>query len=391
LRGNSEVFMSIPVLLVSTATRWYGTARIPRALSLAGFDVALLTPRNSLAEKSGYVGRIAFLEDRSTPMAWMVAFSAMVSAVSPRIVIPCDDMAFRLLGMLATDPPQNLRPDAHLGLAALIRDSLGEPALFDASVNKTRLPAAIEPLGVRMPPWVLAETPAEGRDFAARHGYPIVVKRNYSFAGNGVAICRDQAAVERAFVELRRPDGIAPTTVGPLLLQAHIDGPTAYYPMATWRGELLAGWCAERLVGNPEPKGPATVVRNFRSDEIRGFATAVARAFAMSGLSSLECTLERDTGKAYLIEINRRVTPGMHCSTTLNVDFCGALRAAMQGEPLPSRRDLDPGEEISLCRFPGEWLRDPQSKWLRNLPVDVPWEEPDLVAALLALRHENSL
>src|SRR4051794_36905126 len=35
---------AIPVLLVSTATRWYGTARTPRALAKAGFEVTLLTP-----------------------------------------------------------------------------------------------------------------------------------------------------------------------------------------------------------------------------------------------------------------------------------------------------------------------------------------------------------
>jgi hypothetical protein len=243
---------------------------------------------------------------------------------------------------------------------------------------------------VRMPPCVLAQTPADGLDFIARQGYPVVVKRSYSFAGHGVAICNDEAALERAFVELRRPDRIDPPMPGPLLLQAHIDGRTAYYPIAAWRGELLAGWGAERLVGNPEPKGLATVVRNFRSDEIRGFATVIVRAFAVSGLLSLECTLERATGRAYLIEINRRVTPGMHCSAALNVDFCGSLRAAMEGEPLPARRDLDPGRDVSLCRFPGEWLRDPRSKWLRDLPVDVPWDEPDLIAALLALRHESS-
>lgn len=382
--------MAIPVLLVSTATRWYGTARIPRALSLAGFEVSLLTPRNSLAEKSGYVARVGYLEDRSTPMQWLFAFSAMVSAISPRIVIPCDDMAFRLLHSLATQPPQNLQPALQLKLAALIRDSLGEPAFFEASVNKTSLPAAVEPLGVRMPPWTLAQVPADGREFIARHGYPVVVKRSYSFAGQGVAICQNEAELERAFVELRRPDGIEPPTPGPLLLQAHIDGRTTYYSIAAWQGELLAGWATERLLGNPEPKGPATVVHQYRSDEIRGFAAAIVRAFSASGLLSLECTVERTTGQAYLIEINRRVTPGMHRSVSLRLDFCSALRAAIDGQPLPERRDLDPGEEYTGCHFPQEWLRDPQSPWLRTHPVDVPWDEPELIEALLALRHEQS-
>ena len=40
---------NLPVLLVSTAARWYGAERMPRALAKAGFEVTLLTPRRSLA------------------------------------------------------------------------------------------------------------------------------------------------------------------------------------------------------------------------------------------------------------------------------------------------------------------------------------------------------
>ena len=55
------------VLLVSTATRWIGTARIPAALASAGFAVSLLTPRNSLAERSRFVSHVGYLPDDATP------------------------------------------------------------------------------------------------------------------------------------------------------------------------------------------------------------------------------------------------------------------------------------------------------------------------------------
>jgi hypothetical protein len=38
--------------------------------------------------------------------------------------------------------------------------------------------------------------------------------------------------------------------------------------------------------------------------------------------------------------------------------------------------------------FPQEWLRDPESEWILDHPVDVPWDEPELIEAMLALRHE---
>ncbi|MEO8755497.1 MAG: hypothetical protein ABI624_22775, partial [Casimicrobiaceae bacterium] len=77
-----------------------GTARIPGALAKAGFDVSLLVPENSLAERSRFVTRVAHLPDRTTPAQWIDAFAAMVESISPRIVMPCDDTAFQLLQLL---------------------------------------------------------------------------------------------------------------------------------------------------------------------------------------------------------------------------------------------------------------------------------------------------
>ena len=57
-RFAAQMTAAVPILLVSTATRWYGTARTPRALAKAGFEVTLLAPRNSLAESSRFVARM---------------------------------------------------------------------------------------------------------------------------------------------------------------------------------------------------------------------------------------------------------------------------------------------------------------------------------------------
>jgi hypothetical protein len=39
--------------------------------------------------------------------------------------------------------------------------------------------------------------------------------------------------------------------------------------------------------------------------------------------------------------------------------------------------------------FPREWLNEPASPHLHEYPVDVPWDEPELFAALLRMRHEG--
>jgi len=72
----------------------------------------LLTPRNSLAEKSRFVARVGHLPDNATVSQWVAAFAGAVSATAPRIVLPCDDMAFHLLAMLVRSPPRELLGNA---------------------------------------------------------------------------------------------------------------------------------------------------------------------------------------------------------------------------------------------------------------------------------------
>ena len=382
--------MSVSVLLVATTTRWFGTARIPRALARAGFDVSLLTPKGSIAEHSRFIGKIGHLPDQATPRQWAHAFAATVKATAPRLVLPCDDMSFQLLQALVASPPENMQAGLHLELASLIRESLGEPAWYRTSIDKTLLPAAAEALGVRVPPFQILRTVAEAEAFAAVHGYPIVVKRGLSFAGNGVAICRGPGELALAFRELPalRALDLGDAGDGELLVQAHVPGRGMYYQIAAWKGNFLAGMAVDKLVASPSPTGPATVVRYRRSPELRDFAQRLVRGFGITGLLGLELMAHEQTGEPYLLEINRRITPGTHRGSLIGMDLCAALHAAMHGVASPSRTDLNEGEEDTVCQFPQEWLRDPESPNLRTLRVDVPWDEPELIEAMLALRNE---
>lgn len=110
--------------------------------------------------------------------------------------------------------------------------------------------------------------------------------------------------------------------------------------------------------------------------------------FAMSGFFVAEFRTDERTQDVHLIDINRRISPATHLGAARNVDFCAALFADLQGTPSTSRSDLAEGESGMTVYFPGEWLRDPNSRYLREYPVDVPWDEPELIEALLALRHE---
>ncbi|HEX7329570.1 MAG TPA: hypothetical protein VF428_13655 [Casimicrobiaceae bacterium] len=383
---------TVPILLVATATKWPGTARIPRALARAGFNVSLLAPRGSLAEHSRYIDRIAWLPEASTPLQWVHAFAATVAATSPRLAIPCDDMALRLMQQLALAPPPQLRSTLSLSLATLVRTSLGDPAHFETTSDKTLLADAAPALGIGVPPSLVCRRVDDALAFADAHGWPMVVKRAHGFAGQGVAICADRASLDAAFARLaddERRDRIAANAGDPaLVVQPLVRGPTQYYMGVAWQGRLLAGYAGEKVVAHPEPNGPPTVARYFRSPRLREITVRLLRGFSVTGFFVAEFRLDEASGEPLLLELTRRMSPVTHRSADRNVDLCAALHAELSGTVSPSRLDLDDGESGYVVFFPGEWLRDPQSAWLRGQPVDVPWDEPELLAAMMKLRLE---
>jgi hypothetical protein len=308
---------------------------------------------------------------------------------SPRILLPCDDLSFRLLRLLAILPPPGVAASLHLRLSELIRHSLGDPRFYEVSVDKTLLPSAARALGVRVPQSIVCADLPAAEAFALEHGFPVVLKRRHSSFGDGVAICASYSELAPAFATLMvadRADDVGNEDCGRLLIQSFIAGSIDYYAVAAWRGTMLVGYGAARVVGNPEPKGPATVTRYHRAPAMREFAQRLVEGFGMSGLLGLECVIAA-AGEPYLIEVNRRIVPGTHRGRELGADQCAALHAALTGVATPTRTDFEAGEEVVRVSFPQEWLRDPQSRWLREYPVDVPWDELELLAAMVARRR----
>lgn len=377
--------MGTPLLLVATATGWLGTARMPRALAMAGFEVALLAPRGALAAKSRFVAKLGHLPDGATPVQWVHAFAAMAKATSPRLVVPCDDVAFRLLQMLAVSPPDRLNPELADELRPLVVDSLGDPAHYRTSVDKTLLPGAAAALGVRVPPHAVVATLGAAEVFASAHGYPVVLKRDESTAGDGVEIVEARERLAPAFTRLALHNRSGSTGHGAqaLVIQARIPGTIHYENTCAWRGERIAGFAVARLA-YADAKGPAAVIRCYHSPQIREFSSRLVRGFGMTGLFASEYIVHEATGEAYLLEINRRLTPGMHVGPRVDVDLCAALHSALRGETVAGRTGMSEGEEWINVHFPQEWLRDPESAYLRDYPVDVPWDEPELFEAMVA-------
>jgi predicted ATP-grasp superfamily ATP-dependent carboligase len=379
------------VLLVSTATRWLGTARMPRVLARAGFDVALLAPRDSLATKSRYVSRTAFLSESATPVEWLLRLIQVIDTVSPELLVPCDEMAVRLLFALAVEPPPGFKPALRARLVSLITSSLGDPRFYEPSIDKTMLPAAADTLGIPVPPYALATRIDDAINHAATLGYPVVLKRRFGFAGQGVAVVSTREELTDAAQRLLRPDqlDLGEHREPQLLVQAFITGPYRSQALVALRGEPLASFGWERHVATTPVKGQTSVLRFVRSPETRAFSEALCRGFGIGGFFNVQFVVDERTGDAYLLEINRRIVTHTHLGERVGQDLGRALLRALEGKPAEAAPTVDEAVGGTVVIFPREWLRDPGSRHLAEFPSDVPWDDPELVAAMFAMRHEE--
>ena len=171
-----------------------------------------------------------------------------------------------------------------------------------------------------------------------------------------------------------------------LLVQSFVRGPYHSQAIAAWDGEVLAQFAWERQVATLPCKGQTSVLRFVRSPESGAYAETLCKAFRISGFGNVQFVLD-DDGRAYLLEINRRVVTHMHMGERVGADLGVAMARKLRGLPAEPRFDPPAGSGPSIAIFPREWLRDPHSPWLRECPADLPWDEPALLKAILAMRH----
>jgi predicted ATP-grasp superfamily ATP-dependent carboligase len=359
-----------------------------RALAKADCEVSLLAPADSLAAKSRYVARLHVLAGNAIPMEWLHSLIAAIDDTAPRMLVPCDEMAVRLLFALALDPPRDLPSATRLRLDMLVRTSLGDPEFFQSSIDKILLPPAAEALGMRVPPYALADGVDEAIARAASLGYPLVLKRRFGFAGEGVAVVTDADDLVRQGRSLLSPDQLDLGQSHPqqLLVQSFIRGPYHSQAIAAWRGKPLARFAWERQVATLPYKGQTSVLRFVRSPETAAHTETLCEAFGISGFCNVQFVLDQD-GRAYLLELNRRIVTHMHMGERVGADLAAAMARQLRGLPPapPTEPPLQSGPSVAI--FPREWLRDPHSRWLHEYPSDLPWDDPALIKAMLAMLH----
>jgi biotin carboxylase len=236
---------------------------------------------------------------------------------------------------------------------------------------------------------------------------PAVLKADGTSGGDGVKIVRTRPEAFDAFRSLHAPPLVAravkralldrdSTLVWPSLLrqrpavsvQQYVAGHEATSTAACWQGKVLASLHFE-VLQKSSPAGPASVLRRINNSDMTRATEIMVRRMNLSGLHGFDFMIEANTSNAYLIETNPRATQVGHLTLGAGHDLPAALFAAITENALRPSATVTENDVIAL--FPREWLRDPESSFLRSGFHDVPWDQPKLIASCVEHNREQWL
>jgi carbamoylphosphate synthase large subunit len=378
-----------PRVLLATTSCWYPSARLTVALSRRGCGVEVVCPAQHPVRKSKSVLRVHEYSGLS-PLA---SFARAITVAEPDFIVSGDDFATQHLHRLYAQEKRKGKLDSPI--CAVIERSLGNPESFSIVSARTAFMDAARKEGVRVPPTEVIRNAEELKAWIMRTGLPTVLKANGTSGGDGVRIAHTLAEANHSFEELQAPPLLARALkrtlvdqdtrlLWPSILrhrsvvngQMFVVGQEATSTIVCWKGAVLASLHFQ-VVNKTSSTGHASVLRLIENGEMSAAVERMSRRLSLSGFYGFDFMLEVDTGNAHLIEVNPRSTQVGHLSLGVGRDLPSALYATLSGEPVQPSPKVTDKDTIAL--FPQEWIRDPESPFLRSAYHDVPWEESELI------------
>jgi hypothetical protein len=380
------------VLFVAFEGARWGAARLVKPLGDAGFNVAALCPRDNPLAQTRFLRRCFALASIMNARRIEQALAAAMRDWQPRLIIPGDERAVACLQALLRRIRRGGKTSLSPAAVEVLGVSLGNPERFDAMMLKSDTVRLARELGVKVPAGATVASAREAVVIAERIGFPVFVKRSFSWAGLGVTRCDDAdeltAAFEATQVHRRVPFHATlkrilhrdwNPTISTVDVQQAVRGVPAFYCTVALNGRMLAGIAgvARRTCA---ATGPSSMVWLGPHDAMAHAAARMIGALGATGFIGFDFMVEAQTGAVYLLECNPRPTPVCHLGGRLGVDLCAALAAGLHGAAGPARAPL---HEETIALFPQEWLRDARGLDGFEGFVDVPFDDPALVCAML--------
>ncbi|MEO6830336.1 MAG: ATP-grasp domain-containing protein [Acidobacteriaceae bacterium] len=391
-----------PKILLATTCRWFSTARLAMAFARSGCAVEAICPSNHPIAATRVV-TTQFGFNALTPLR---SFRAAILAAKADLIVPCDDLAASYLHQLYR-LADRFQDETSRSICRMISISLGDPAGYPLTESRDIFMAMIRREEIRAPETATIASEEELKDWLSRFGFPAVLKADGTSGGEGVKIVHTLHESLRAYRFLHAP---LPTLVAAkrvildkdwncfspwlaqrkrdISIQTFVSGPDTNMALACWQGKILSSISVE-VLQTCKPKGPATIVRLIKNDEMNRAAEKIISSLNFSGLCGLDFLLDATTGDAYLIEMNARATQTCPLPLAHGQDLVESLCSKFSGT-LPSATAIElQTDRIAL--FPTAWQGDQTDEMFTSAYHDVPWEEPELVRlGMDQIKHGSS-
>lgn len=225
--------------------------------------------------------------------------------------------------------PNNLALPLHKHGVRILGTS---PESIDSSEDRGKFSALMDSIGVRQPEWSALSSKEEAFAFAARVGYPVLVRPSYVLSGAAMSVANDQAGLARMLDNAVSVSPEHPVVITKFLrdaLEIEFDGVAA-------GGTVVAHAVSEHVEQAGVHSGDATLIlppqtlSPYYIAQVKGIAAKVAKALAISGPFNMQ--LLAKGADVLVIECNLRASRSFpFVSKTVGSDFIQAATKVMLG------------------------------------------------------------
>ena len=369
--------MADPRLLFLSLTDDVGSDRIVSELGRYGAVCAVLAPANAYATLPRCVDQHFALPSHAGTIArTMVLRSKLVDAVrrwQPTAIIPLDELSALLLRAIASEvqTAEDLR--------ALLVRSLGRIEGYAAACHRVPLIETAVRVGVAVPAFFSVPGPDTSPPAI---GFPIVIKRDHSSGSGGVVIAQNRAELAKAIRAARFRQLVKRKLArlagfdhgeGAILAQAFVLGRLAMHTAVARDGRMVDGQSLLAVRSHPS-KRSSTVLEPLECPTMAEAARRIIAALGCSGFVSFDFIVG-DDGRPLLIEMNPRPIGSTHLGRLFGHDLAQAFLTG-QADNCGRHEGI-----AAVALFPKELERAPDGERISDLYHDVPWDEPQVLAA----------
>lgn len=368
-RGASQ-----PLVLVACSQDWDAPGRLPGVLAGAGCKVDVLCPEDSALFHTRYAAdKYAAVADDLGP--FLKAFHQLRRSRRYDGVIAVDDP---LLSALQEGPAEQLRPWFPV-------DPAGDG--FDVVRGKTGFCRAAQRWGLSIPRSAIAHTRQQVVRAAREIGFPVVLKRDVSFAGTGVRKVESADELLAAYAQI--------DDARPCVVQEMIEGKVGNTAALFVHGRPVAWMTAYKTRTFPGPFGPSSARQFVDRPELAAVLSRLGERTGYHGFLALDWIERRPVrrggaGDLAFIELNARPVPALQMAPLVGVDFAAAV-PGLFGEAVAVQVPVVSARTAARVypMFPQDFLRaiakgeEEQLKaWASGAHPfeDIPWDDPSLIA-----------